>query len=104
MTTEEALRKTKTLKKRNFELEKIIIESPLHSFEYAKDVLKAPFFEGEKIISSGSLYSLLYAEEVLFAPFYLGHPVIFKSIWENDYINFLKSINYDLNEISEWLL
>jgi hypothetical protein len=60
--------------------------------------------ELEKIIASDVIVSLHYIANVIKKPFPLCHPVIFNSTWKDDYLKFLKSINYDLNEIEEWLI
>jgi len=78
MTPQEAWLKCKNQKKRIPELEDFIATDKICSYRYARDVIEGPF--------------------------YLGHAVIFNSFWKDKYINFLKSINYDLSEISEWLL
>jgi len=46
----------------------------------------------------------MYARYVLKGPFHLGHHVIFNSEYRNEYVSFLKSINYNLSEISELLI
>jgi len=104
MTPYEALQISKSLKKRSHKLEKLIIENSQLCFEYAKNVLQEPFSEGEKVISTDSFYSYMYAKYVLNGPFHLGHHIIFNSEYKYDYIDFLKSINYDLKEIGEWLI
>jgi hypothetical protein len=43
-------------------------------------------------------------QDIIKDPFHLGHPIIFNSGYRNEYLNFLKFINYDLNEIGEWLI
>ena len=60
--------------------------------------------ELEKIISTDSYYSYRYAYIIIGGPFEKCHSIIFNSDYKNDYIIFLKSINYDLNKISEWLI
>jgi hypothetical protein len=104
MTPYEALQISKSLKKRSSKLEKLIIESSQLCFDYAREVLRGRFLEGEEIISSDSFHSFMYAKYVLNGPFHLGHSIIFNSFYKKDYIDFLKSINYDLSEISEWLI
>jgi hypothetical protein len=84
--------------------EKIISTDSKSSYWYAKDVLKGRFIEGEKIITTNPHYSYWYAKNIINHPFLLCHPIIFNSEWKNKYIDFLKSINYDLSEISEWLI
>jgi hypothetical protein len=104
MTPYEALQISKSLKKRSRKLEKLIIENPQLCFDYAREVLRGPFSEGEKMISSDPFHSYMYAKYVLNGPFHLGHTIIFNSFYKKDYIDFLKSLNYDLTEISEWLI
>jgi hypothetical protein len=84
--------------------EKIISTEPEISYRYARNIIKGRFEGGEKSISTDSKYSLLYAHHVLKGPFLLGQHIIFNSEYKDVYVNFLKSINYDLNEISEWLI
>jgi len=130
MTPKEAYKKCFFEKRRIPELESIIINDPGYSYKYAKDVIKGRFKKGEKIIITDKIcsyryardiikrrwkrgeknivndpeWSYLYARDVIEGLFHLGHPVIFNSGYRNEYINFLKSINYDLNKISEWLI
>ena len=104
MTPYEALQIAKTIKNRDPELEKLIIESHQLCFEYAKDVLRGSFREGEEMISTSGFHSYMYAKYVLNSAFTLCHSIIFNSEYKEEYIDFLKSINYDLSETSEWLL
>jgi hypothetical protein len=130
MTPEEAYNKCKNEKRRIPELENVIANDVYHSYLYARDVIKGKFEEGEKIISTDSRYSYwyalhiikgrweegekiiatdseyswLYAKKIINHPFLLCHPVVFNSGFKNHYIKFLKSINYDLSEIGEWLI
>jgi hypothetical protein len=90
--------------KRIRELEDIIASSSYYSYKYSFNIIKGRFEEGEKIISTADNWSYGYAKHVIKGPFYLGHPIIFNSECKHAYIDFLKSINYDLNEISEWLI
>lgn len=52
---------TEALKQR----EDIIAKSAQHSYEYAVDVIRAPFPKGEKAIATSARYSAKYAENVL---------------------------------------
>ena len=104
MSPYEALQISRSLKKRSSKLEKLIIESPQLCFDYAREVLRGPFFEGEKMISSDPFHSYMYAKYVLNGPFHLSHHIIFNSFYKKDYIDFLKSINYNTSEIGEWLI
>jgi hypothetical protein len=101
MTPQEAYFKCKNQKKRIPELEDVIATDPLYSYMYAENVIKGRFEECEKTIATDSTYSYLYARSVIKKPFHLGHAKILNSKHKNHYIEFLKSINYD---ISEWLL
>ena len=86
------------------EAEKIISTDPLYSYHYARDVIKRRFLEGEKIIANHLYYSYLYARNIIKGMFPLCHYNIFYSLYKDKYIDFLKSINYDLSEIEEWLI
>jgi hypothetical protein len=66
---------------------------------------KSEILKLEGIISQSQLFSFLYSKCILKGPFHRGHPVLFRdSIFKNRYITFLKSINYNINEIGEWLI
>lgn len=104
MTPQEAWLKCKNQKKRIPELEDVIATDSKYSYYYASNIIKGRWKKGEESIANNSHYSYWYAINILNRPFHLGHHFIFNSRWKNDYISFLKSINYDLNEISEWLL
>jgi hypothetical protein len=91
-------------KRRSPDLEGIISIDPYYSFLYARDIIKGPFLEGEKVISTDIHHSYHYAVNVIKTAFSLCHPDIFNSPYKEPYISFLKSIGYDLNEISEWLI
>jgi hypothetical protein len=91
-------------KKRSPDLEGIISIDPYYSYVYARDIIKGPFKKGEKVISTDIHHSYHYAVNVIKTAFPLCHPDIFNSPYKEPYINFLKSISYDLNEISEWLI
>jgi len=84
--------------------EKIIITDYSYAYYYALNVMKGRFREGEKNIATHPECSYWYAHDVLKSPFHLCHHNIFNSEYKELYINFLKSINYDTNEISEWLI
>jgi lambda repressor-like predicted transcriptional regulator len=129
MSPQEAYLKCYNENRRILELEKFIISDSGFCVDYVRNIIKEPWKEGEEIISKHAQSSLLYASEIIkgkwekgekiisTVAFYsyhysylinesfpLGHTVIFNSYFKNDYINFLKSINYDLSEISEWLI
>jgi hypothetical protein len=130
MTPRNAFEKCRDENHRIPRLEKIIITDPEYSYRYASDVINGRWEEAEKIIltdayssyryachiingrweeaessiATNSQYSYLYALYVIHGPFHLCHHFIFNSKWKDDYIDFLKSINYDFNEISEWLI
>jgi len=84
--------------------EQIIVTDPYFSFCYARELIGGRFEEGEKSIATDPDFSYRYARDVIKGPFPLCHSIIFKSFYKKDYIDFLKSINYDLNEIGEWLI
>jgi hypothetical protein len=69
-----------------------------------RDVIEGPWEKGEEIISKDAQCSYLYAKDVIGKPFERCHPIIFNSKYKDDYIYFLKLINYDLNKICEWLI
>ena len=104
MTPKEAYIKCYNENRRIPELENIIATDSYYSYRYASDVIKGRWESCEKNIATHSEYSYYYAHYVIKGPFNLCHPIIFSSIYKNDYIIFLKSINYDLNKISEWLI
>ena len=104
MTPEEAYEICYEENKRIPELEKIIASSSYYSYKYSRDMLKNRFEEGEKEISTAGNWSFGYAKNIIKVPFHLGHPAIFNSEWKNEYLDFLIEINYDLNEIIEWLI
>ena len=104
MSPEEAWLKCKNKKKRIPELEDVIATDSKYSYYYASDIIKGRWEKGEQSIATNCHYSYWYAINIINCPFHLGHHFIFNSRWKEDYIIFLKSINYDLNEIIEWLL
>ena len=104
MTPHKAYDKCYDEGKRMSELENIIITDPFYSYRYARNIINGRFIEGEKIISTDPFYSYYYARCVIKDSFHLGHTVIFNSYFKDDYIQFLKLINYDLSEIGEWLI
>jgi hypothetical protein len=104
MTPEEAFQYCRLKKRRMPELESIISTDSYYSYCYARDVIKGRFEECEKSIANDSELSYWYACHVINGPFYLCHHKIFNSSFKDGYIDFLKCLNYDLNEISEWLL
>lgn len=127
LTPEQAYYVCYNKKRRILELEHIIITDPNWSYWYAVNVINGPFKKGEKIISKDSTRSYLYARDIKMGRFQKGeksiikdpklaywyckliinfpleeaHPVILKSMWKEDYIDYLKEINYDLNKIKE---
>ena len=60
--------------------------------------------ELESIVATDLYYSYCYARDLIKGPFELCHSIIFNSEYKDRYVNFLKSINYDLNQIGEWLI
>ena len=81
--------------------ENIISKDPKNSYFYARDIIKGVWERGEEAISKDPQWSYHYAHDIIKGPFEKSHPIIFNSGWKNDYIRFLKSINYDY---SEWLI
>ena len=104
MTPEEAYYKCIYEDKRILKLEGIIATDSKYSYYYARDIIKGRFEKGEQIIVTDPENSYFYARYVIKDPFHLCHHIIFNSEWRDEYIKFLKSINYDLSEISEWLI
>jgi len=104
MTPKEAYKKCFIEKKRIPELEGIISIDPYYSFLYACHIIKGRFEKGERSIANNAEYSYNYARYLIEKEFPLCHYVIFNSEYRYRYVNFLKSINYDLTEISEWLI
>lgn len=104
MMPHEAFEKCRNQNNRTLELEKIIATNAQTSYLYAKEIIKDRFILGEKIISQEVFYSFLYAQHVIKGPFIECHSIIFNSSYKKDYILFLKEINYDLNQIMEWLI
>ena len=130
MSPQKAYQKCKKENRRISELEKNIATDPEYSYYYALQIIEGPFESGEDTISKDSEwsykyafyildkqwelseeaiskdpeYSYWYARNVIKGPFEKSHHIIFNSHHKNDYIDFLKSINYDLNKISEWLI
>ena len=94
MTPREAFEKCKNKNYKVSELEKIIITDSYYSYLYARNIIYEKFEKGEKNITTDSYTS--YCN--------ILHPIIFNSEYKDEFIDFLKSINYDLNEISEWLI
>ena len=104
MTPQEAYEQCFKLKKMIPELEENISTDPYYSYCYALHIIDAPFKKGECVISKYSGWSYFYARDVIKGPFQKCHHIIFNSEYKDKYIRFLKSINYDLNKISEWLI
>jgi len=66
---------------------------------------KSEILKLEKVISNSKHFSFLYAKNILKGPFHHGHAILFNdSIFKNKYLTFLRSINYNINEIGEWLI
>ncbi|NIO44988.1 MAG: hypothetical protein GTN36_05555, partial [Candidatus Aenigmarchaeota archaeon] len=63
-----------------------------YSYNYAKDVIKDRFEKGEEAISKNAQYSYYYAEDVIKDRWEKGEEAILKSIWKNDYKEFLKGL------------
>ena len=62
------------LKKR----EKYIAKSAIHTYQYARDILKGPFPAGEEAIAKNAGFAKLYAKRVLKKDFYLNGKLIAK--------------------------
>jgi hypothetical protein len=58
----------------------------------------------EIILAKDYQYSMKYAKTYLKDAFPQAHPVIFDSPLREEYIEFLKKINYDMDNVSEWLV
>ena len=104
MSPDEAYYKCFSEKRKIPELEGFISIDPYYSFLYACHIIKGRFERGERSIANNAEYSYNYARYLIEKEFPLCHHFIFNSKWRDKYIYFLKSINYDLNEISEWLI
>lgn len=84
--------------------EEIISKDSEFSYEYARNIIKGLFKKGEDAIIRKPSLSYKYAINIIQGPFEKCHPVILNSSFKYNYMEFLKSINYDMSEISEWLL
>ena len=104
MTPEEAYYKCRKKNKRIPELEEIIATNSYCSYFYARNIIKGPWKRGEEAINKHPEYSFWYALYVIKQPFEKCHSHIFNSQYKDKYIKFLKSINYDMGKISEWLI
>lgn len=104
MTPKEAYQICLTENKRSKKLQEIIFTDPKWSFYYARYIIGGPWELGEEVISKNPSWSFSYAYEIIKGPFEKCHHIIFNSSWKNVYINFLKSKNYDINKIGEWLI
>ena len=104
MTPWKAFSKCLEQNKRILELEDIISTDSQFSYCYARDIIKCQWMQGENSISKHPQWSYKYANYVIQGPFEKCHPIIFNSDYKDDYIYFLKLINYDLNKIIEWLI
>lgn len=60
--------------------------------------------ELEEIISKDPEYSYWYSLNVIQGPFEKGHCIIFYSDCKDNYLDFLKSIKYNMINIGEWLI
>ena len=58
----------------------------------------------EAILAKDYHYSVKYAKTYLKDAFPQAHPVIFDSPLREEYIEFLKKINYNMDNVSEWLV
>jgi hypothetical protein len=75
------------------EWEEIIVQDLYASFDYAFNILNAPFPKGEDIISKDAYFSYRYAKEILNSRFKKGEETIIKDkYYLNKYVKFLKSI------------
>ena len=84
------------------ELEDVIATDPFSSHIYARDGLGGPFPKGESAIAKNGYWSFFYAIEVLKGRFPEGEEAIFRSSYKDDYLDYLKQINYqDLEESFE---
>jgi hypothetical protein len=90
--------------KRILELEDIISTDSRWSYYYVLNMIHEPWKQGEDSISKHPVWSYKYASYIIQGPFEKCHPIIFYSYYKDEYLNLLKSVNYDLNKISEWLI
>ena len=104
MTPYEAYSECYRKGKRISELEGIISSNPEYSYRYALNIISGPFERGEEVISKDPDWSYEYICDIIEEPFEKCHPYIFNSEYKENYINFLKSIDYDITKISEWLI
>ena len=81
------------IKKRWIKCEKKIIMHPDASYYYSLHIIKGRWEKGEIAIARSSFYSFLYAQHVIKDHFEKGSITIFDSRHENDYRDFLISIN-----------
>ena len=92
------------MKARWLEAEDLFMDHYSISFDYAVYVIKGRFQKGEDVIATDGQYSYNYAVDILDDAFEKCHPMIFKTFFKDQYIDFLKEKNYDLNKINEWLI
>jgi len=74
------------------EWEDIIIQDADVTYWYVRDVIRDPFPKGEDIMSKDAIVGFYYAENILRDRFIKGEKTIIKSIWLDNYVNFLKEI------------
>lgn len=83
----------RVIKKRWIRGEKKILIYSDSSYYYSLYIIKGRWLKGEKSISRSSYYSFLYSTNVLKDHFELGFETIMESRYENDYRQYLLSIN-----------
>lgn len=105
MTAKEAYEELKKIKKRDRELEQIIIDSGDSSiaYYYVCHCLNDIWPEAEHVLATDTYWAVAYATSFLKRPFEIAHPKIFEKsefnqIMVNKYRHFLDEQNYDYSE------
>ena len=76
-----------------FELGEVAIATDAgYSYWYANHILQGQFELGETVIATSDCYSYCYAKYILHGRFELGEAVIKGSSWEEDYQEFINSL------------
>ena len=94
MTPQEAYIKCR---KRDKELELIIIKDPEYAYYYAKEVIKGRWIEAENIIATSSLYAYFYALKVIKSklPENMHNAMLIHADdWSKLYFNFINADHY----------
>jgi hypothetical protein len=104
LTPKDAYKKCKNENRKILELEYIIAKEASYAYLYAFRVIRNRFYIGEKKISEDAEISYFYARDVVKNVFPISHGTIFYSDWKEKYLLFLNSINFDFENIKEWLI